>query len=162
MYREDSNRLYESYLDARRNPHAYLLLDLAQDTDNCLRFRTHNFPSEVTVVYAPLGYEKDTVELSPFTSAQAGVATTAKTILENSNKDLVLGIAELALTVLNGNCKISKNDVDRLRKHKSVLRRLVDSGIALRRKRKLIVPREGFLHPLLTAALSALPSLIQL
>jgi hypothetical protein len=78
VYPEDSNGLYESYLDATRRPHAYLLLDLAQDTDYRLRFRTNIFPSELTVVYVPVGYEKDTVELSPVTSAQVCTATTAK------------------------------------------------------------------------------------
>jgi len=74
----------------------------------------------------------------------------------------VLGIAELALNVLNGNCKISKISVDRLRKHNTDLRRLVDSGIARRKKKKPIVQRVVFLHSLLTASLSVLPSLIQL
>jgi len=41
VYPEDSNGLYESYLDATRRPHFYLLLDLAQDIDDHLRFRTH-------------------------------------------------------------------------------------------------------------------------
>jgi hypothetical protein len=54
VYPEGINGLYESYLDATQMPHGYLLLDLAQDTDDCLRFRTHIFPSEVTVVYAPV------------------------------------------------------------------------------------------------------------
>jgi len=63
VYPEDSNGLYESYLDATRKPHGYLLLGLAQDTANFLRFRTNTFPSEVTVVYAPLGDETDAVEL---------------------------------------------------------------------------------------------------
>jgi hypothetical protein len=42
-------------------------------------------------------------------------------IIENSDRDLMLGIAELVLNVLNGNCKISKRGVDRLLKHKAVL-----------------------------------------
>lgn len=74
----------------------------------------------------------------------------------------MLGIAELALSVVNGNCTISKSGVDRLRKNKTLLRRLVDKGVALAKKRKVIVQREGFLLPLLMAALSALPSIIQL
>jgi hypothetical protein len=47
-----------------------------------------------------------------------------------------------------------------LRKHKGVVRRLVDKGIALG-KGKLTVQRGSFLLPLLTATLSALTSLIQ-
>ena len=72
---EDSNGLYESYLDATRKPHGYLLHNLAQDTDDRLRFRTQIFTSEMTEFYAPVGYEKDTVELSPLTNAQERVAT---------------------------------------------------------------------------------------
>jgi hypothetical protein len=59
VYPEDSNGLYESYLEATRKPHGYLLLYLAQDTDDRLRFRTNIFPSEITVVYAPVGDETD-------------------------------------------------------------------------------------------------------
>jgi hypothetical protein len=53
VYTEDSNSLYESYLDTTYRPHGHLLLDLAQDTDDVLRFRTATFPSEITVTYAP-------------------------------------------------------------------------------------------------------------
>jgi hypothetical protein len=142
VYPEDSNRLYESYLDATRNPHGYLLLDLAQDTDERLRFRTLIFPSEVTVVYAPVGYEKNRSNYHLLQALKAASPRLRKAILVNSNRDLVLGIAELAINVLNGNCKISKSGVDRLRKHKTVLRRLFDIGVALHKK-KLICNEEG-------------------
>jgi hypothetical protein len=85
-----------------------------------------------------------------------------KAIVENSDKGLVLGIAELVLNVLNGNCKITDASTKRLRKHKGALRRMVDREVALKKKKKLIVQRGGFLIPLLTAALSALPSLLGL
>ena len=81
-----------------------------------------------------------------------------KAILETSNKDVILGIIEAALNVLNGNLSC---DTNRLRKHKAVLRHLVDKRIALGKKRELIVQRGGFLLPLLTAVLSALPSIIR-
>jgi hypothetical protein len=83
-----------------------------------------------------------------------------KAIVENSDKGLFLGIAELVLNVLKGNCKISDASTKRLRKHKGALRRMVDREVAL--KKKLVVQRGGFLIPLLTAALSALPSLLGL
>jgi len=61
---EDSRGLFEAYLDATRRPHGYLLLDLAQDTDDCLRFRTNIFPSEhPPIVYARIGDETNKVEL---------------------------------------------------------------------------------------------------
>jgi len=99
---------------------------------------------------------------SIITSYKRSLPRLRKAIIENSDRNLVLGKAELALIVLNGNCKNFRCGADRLRKHKNVQRRLVDKGIAIRKKKKLIVQRGGFLLPLLTAALSALLILIQL
>lgn len=45
---------YESYEDATKNPHGYLLLDLSQQTPDNLRLRTNIFPDETTVVYTPI------------------------------------------------------------------------------------------------------------
>jgi GTPase SAR1 family protein len=67
VYPEDSDSLYKAYLDATKKPHGYLVLDLAQKTDDRLRFRTHIFPSKKStphvVVYAPVGDETSQVEL---------------------------------------------------------------------------------------------------
>jgi hypothetical protein len=41
--------------------------------------------------------------------------------IKNSERDLGLGIAELALSILNGNCNISKSGVDRLHNNKAFL-----------------------------------------
>lgn len=59
MYLKDSKGLYKRYFDATRRPYGYLLS--AQDTHDRLRFGTVIFPSEVSVVYAPIDNETDTV-----------------------------------------------------------------------------------------------------
>jgi hypothetical protein len=46
VHPENSVSLYNAYLDATRTPHSYLLLDLAQDTDDRERLRTRIFPDE--------------------------------------------------------------------------------------------------------------------
>lgn len=60
VYPKDSNGLYESCLDTRRRPYAYLLLDLAKDKDDL----------RITMVQFPVDDEKDTFELSPLTSVE--------------------------------------------------------------------------------------------
>jgi len=45
-YPEDSHSLLDAYLDATRQPHGYLIIDSAQDTNDTLRFRTNVFPDE--------------------------------------------------------------------------------------------------------------------
>ena len=55
---EDSDGLFQAYLNAREAPHGYLLLDLSQDTDYILRFRTCIFLGEAPpVLYADIGNE---------------------------------------------------------------------------------------------------------
>jgi hypothetical protein len=64
VFPEDSEGLYRAYLDATKKPHGYFVLDLSQDTDNRLRFRTNIFPEEYPpVIYAAVGDETDQVEL---------------------------------------------------------------------------------------------------
>ena len=57
--------LYDSYLHATAKPHGYLVLDLSQDI-NDLRFRTEIFPDEspFPLIYAPVDYETDKIDLS--------------------------------------------------------------------------------------------------
>ena len=51
VYPEDSVGLYEANLEATKQPHGYLVLDFAQDTDDPLRFRKHIFPGEGPPVF---------------------------------------------------------------------------------------------------------------
>ena len=53
VYPEYSVGLYNDYLDATKEPYGYLLLDLTQNTNDGLKFRSHIFPDEVhpLVVY---------------------------------------------------------------------------------------------------------------
>ena len=41
VYPEDCLELYDVFLDATQRTHGYLILDLTQDTDDGLRFRTN-------------------------------------------------------------------------------------------------------------------------
>jgi len=63
VYSEDSNSLYRAYLDATEEPHGYLMLDLAQDTNDKLRFRTRIFPTETSIIYTYIKGEKYQVKL---------------------------------------------------------------------------------------------------
>ena len=67
-YPEDRQGLYDAYRDATRQPHGYLTLDFAQDTDDTLRFRTNIFPDEgPPILYAPGDDETYKVQLPQIT-----------------------------------------------------------------------------------------------
>jgi len=58
VYLVDSIRFYNAYMDETRRSHCYLILDLPQDTNDGLRFRTNIFPTEYPpVVYSDKGDE---------------------------------------------------------------------------------------------------------
>ena len=74
VYPKDSVDLYDSYLDATSRPHGYLVLDLSQDINDLLRFRTEIFPEEspFPLFYASIHYETYTIDLSQLTRTQDG------------------------------------------------------------------------------------------
>jgi len=73
VYPEYCLGLYNAYLEVTQRPHGYLILDLTQDTDYGLRFRTNIFPEEYPpVVYFDIGDEACEVELPRPSRAQYG------------------------------------------------------------------------------------------
>ena len=64
VYPEHSSNLCKAYLNATERPHGYFILDLSQDTNDLLRFRTNVFPDEgPPVINAAVGDEGSTIEL---------------------------------------------------------------------------------------------------
>lgn len=86
--------------------------------------------------------------------------TLRKDLIKRLPISCIKAICECCLNTLKGNIKLSSNQKSQLRKHKSVLRQLVDKKKPLFQKRRLIVQKGGFLNILIPAALTALTSLI--
>jgi hypothetical protein len=83
-----------------------------------------------------------------------------KDLLKRVPSSCIKAICECSLNALKGNITLSTHRKNSLRKHKSVLRQLVDKKKPLFKKRKLIIQKGGFLNILIPAALTALTSLI--
>ena len=75
VYPEDSLCLYNAYLDATQEPYVYLLLDITQNTNDVLRFRTHINLDEIPplTVYSYVGDEASEDELSLAAGAEDGL-----------------------------------------------------------------------------------------
>jgi len=83
-----------------------------------------------------------------------------KAIISNSNRELVHCISECILNILNGNLKLTDCSKRKLRKHKTVLRKVADKKVSASVKKRLINQRGGFLLPLLSAVLPTLANLL--
>lgn len=80
-----------------------------------------------------------------------------KTILKQSNFGLIKSIVECIENVLDGNVKLDKNRVKKLKKYKSQLRKIYTSGRKWTSKKKIIIQTGGaFLPALLVPIISAL------
>jgi len=83
-----------------------------------------------------------------------------KAFITNFNKELVNCISECMLNVLNGNIRLCDFKTRKLSKYKSALRKVSYKHVPLDIKKRLIMQREGFLLPLLSAILPTIASLI--
>ena len=160
VYSENSASLYKAYLDATQRPHGYLLLDLSQDNDDRLRFRTDIYPTEQTIVYSPISDEASEIELSRLSVLKTADPKLRKAIISNCNKDTLNGISKCILNVFNGNVKLTGCNTRKVLKHKATLRKVADKRVPLSTKKKLIVQRGGFLLTLLSAVLPSVARLI--
>jgi len=72
VYPEDKLGLYNAYRNATQEAYGYLLLDLTQNTNDGLRFRTNIFPEYTTplTVYTYVGDDAREDELSHSSGAE--------------------------------------------------------------------------------------------
>lgn len=78
-------------------------------------------------------------------------------MLKSSNFGLIKSIVECIENVLDGNVKLDKNRIKKLKKYKNQLRKIYTSGKKWTSKKKVIVQTGGaFLPALLVPIISAL------
>lgn len=77
-----------------------------------------------------------------------------RAILKTASDDLIKTLIECVLNTLNGNHPIRASVKNKLLPYKKYLRKIANGGISLKKKRKLIIQKGGFLIPLLTSILS--------
>jgi hypothetical protein len=75
-------------------------------------------------------------------------------LLVSASDELIKAIIEIAINTLNGNNKLCKADKSRLSKYKTRLRALINPTFSLKKKRKLLIQKGGFIVPLLTSILT--------
>ena len=79
-------------------------------------------------------------------------------MLAGIESDIIHALSEIALNILRGNVQLSRQQVQRLQRHKQALRALASRAIPLRRKRALLLVKQrgGFLPLLLPLIASIL------
>lgn len=79
-----------------------------------------------------------------------------KAILQSADDDLIKALLECVINTLNGNHSLSGKEKSKLCKYKNCFRNLANPKISLKKKRKILIQKGGFLIPLLGSILSGL------
>ena len=83
-----------------------------------------------------------------------------KMLLEAASTDEIKAIAECALNLLTNRIKLNGNQKRKLKRHKETLRYVAHKGTNIKRKRRVLQQKGGFLTALLPLAISAVSSLV--
>lgn len=77
-----------------------------------------------------------------------------KALLQKADVKLIVLICECALNILRGNVTLSKSCKGKLRKHASLLRKLIDPKKAIKSRQRLLIRNCGFLPLILSPVLA--------
>jgi hypothetical protein len=84
-----------------------------------------------------------------------------KAVINASDRELVLTVCECILNCLNGNISLSEKDKQKLKKHKKILRTLIQKGNSIKLRKKLLIQQgSGFLPIILPTVISSIASLL--
>ena len=83
-------------------------------------------------------------------------AKSRKAVLRNADRDLVCVICELIQNVMQGNVKLPPKQLAKLRRHRHVLRKIVDKRTGITSKRTLLAQKGGGLLSVLVPTVAAL------
>ena len=89
-----------------------------------------------------------------------GAPKQRRAIIGAANKELLGCLCECTLNVLNGNIPLKSSDKKKLQKYKRQIRSLVNKKVSVKKKKKTLSQKGGFLGALLTPVLSALGGLL--
>lgn len=85
-----------------------------------------------------------------------------RNILKSSDDKLIQLLIECCFNTVIGGVEFSKYRLNKIRKHKEIIRKISDPSIKLENKRKLLVQSGGFFLPVfLTAILPLLQSVLK-
>jgi len=82
-----------------------------------------------------------------------------KAIISKSGDDLIRCVCDCALNILKSNIPVTKTQKKKLSRHKAALRRLADSKVSLKAKRRSL-QTGGFLGAILSTVLPVIASLL--
>lgn len=79
-------------------------------------------------------------------------------LIKNANKEQIYTLCEIILNILNGNLKLSEDQLQKLSKIKAKLRNIIKRSSL--KKKKYLIQKGGFLQILIPSIISGLATII--
>ena len=76
-----------------------------------------------------------------------------KEVLKGVNQELILTLCDCILNCLNGNIKLNDNDILKLKKYKKALRSLISRNQTIKKQRKILVQKGGYILPIIVPSI---------
>ena len=83
-----------------------------------------------------------------------------KILLDAANSNEIRSIAECALNLLKNRINLNTGQKRKFKRHKETLRHVAKKSVSVKRKRRILQQKGGFLTTLLPLAISALSSIV--
>ena len=83
-----------------------------------------------------------------------------KAVLSSSSDHLVRAVSEICLNAIKGGLPLSRQQIKRLTPHRNLICYLATKKHSLKKKRRLLTQKGGFLQALLVPALSVIAGLV--
>lgn len=90
----------------------------------------------------------------------SGSSPQRRIVLQEASDDLIKSIVEIAINTLRGNIPLTKAQLKRLKKEKVVIKKLCNKKQPLKKKRKTVNQKGGFIGSLLGIAIPFLSDLL--
>jgi len=83
---------------------------------------------------------------------------TRKLLINNAHKEQIYALCEIILNILNGNLKLSNQEIAKLSKKKKQLRNIISKSTI--KKKKQLIQKGGFLEILIPSIVSGLATIV--
>ena len=148
IYFKTYKNALEAYEDSVFSERGYLVIELRCETHNNQFLRSEIFPKSMIIfINESLAKKRPTLRL-----LHKAPEWLQKHILDKASSELIRCFCDCAHNVLQGNVSLSHRHKQKLKAHKSKLRKLAVCKVALKKK-QIIIQKGGFL-PLLLSALA--------
>lgn len=147
IFPNQSMYFMDAYKKATELPYSYLCVTLYPGTSERYRLSSNIFPEQETILYS--SFLKDHLDfLRLLASTHRSQRLQLLHTIDNGQFDILI---EVVYNILQGVCSLTKDEEEKLKKHKLLLRKLIERKKAKRVKKQILIRIQALIPTLISA-----------